>query len=98
MAQAQYIRDLYENEGLSLRKIAERTQHHFDTVRKYAYQDDWNQPATPTAPQREFLAMGDYIEIVDKWLEQDKKEPRKPLQKCLSVCKTSMGTPAATTA
>lgn len=77
MAQAQYIKDLYENEGLSLRQIAERTQHHFDTVRKYAYQDDWNQPTTPTAPQREFLAMGDYTKIVDGWLEQDEREPRK---------------------
>jgi len=77
MPQAQYIKDLYENEGLSLREISERTQHHFSTVQKYAYQDDWNQPAVPACPKRAFLAMGDYIPVVDEWLEQDEKEPRK---------------------
>lgn len=85
MPQAQYIKDLYENEGLSLREIAERTQHHFSTVQKYAYQDDWNQPTDPACPKREFLAMGDYIPVVDEWLEQDEKEPRKQRHTIMKV-------------
>ena len=50
MPQAQYIKDLYENKGLSLREISERTQHHFGTVQKYAYLDNWNQPTVPAYP------------------------------------------------
>ena len=37
MAQQQYIKDLYENEEVSLREIARRTKVSFQTVQKYAY-------------------------------------------------------------
>ena len=37
MAQIDYIKDLYENEDLSLREISRRTGHSFQTVQKYAY-------------------------------------------------------------
>jgi len=77
MAQKEYIKDLYENEGKSLREIAKQTNHHFNTVRKYAYQTNWNQSGEPKSRQREFRVMREYIPIVDKWLEQDEKEPRK---------------------
>lgn len=87
MPQVEYIKDLYENEGLSLRQIAERTQHHFDTVKKYAYQDNWNQPAGPPTSNREFVAMRKYIPVVDKWLEQDEKEPRKQRHTIMKVFK-----------
>lgn len=37
--QIQYIKDLFENEDLSLREISCRTSHSFNTVKKYAYQE-----------------------------------------------------------
>ncbi len=37
MAQIKYIKNLYKNEGLSLREVSQRTGHSFETVRKYAY-------------------------------------------------------------
>ena len=40
MAQIHYIKDLYENQNLSLREIARRTHHSFATVQKYAYKED----------------------------------------------------------
>jgi len=77
MAQVGYIKDLYENEDMSLREIARQTKHHFATVQKYAYQANWNQPGEPSTRQRDFPVMREYIPTVDKWLEQDEKEPRK---------------------
>jgi len=42
MAQVNNIKDLYENEDLSLREISRQTGHSFKTVQKYAYQLDWS--------------------------------------------------------
>jgi transposase len=75
MAKREYIIDLYENEEMSLRAIAEETGHHFNTVKKYATQTNWNQEEK-AGRRREFVAMKDYTEIVDRWLEADQKEPR----------------------
>jgi transposase len=76
MPQVEYIRDLYENEGLSLREIARQTKKDFRTVQKYAYQNDWNPPVKLTEPNA-YPVMGDHIPIVNGWLEQDEREPRK---------------------
>ena len=43
MAQQEYIKDLYENEEVSLREIARRTKLSFQTVQKYAYKEDWSE-------------------------------------------------------
>jgi len=77
MPQVEYIKDLYENEDKSLRAIARKTGHHFNTVRKYANQTDFNQSGEPRAGSKKFQAVADYIPTIDKWLEQDEKEPRK---------------------
>ena len=42
MTQIDYIKDLYENEDLSLREISRQTVHSFQTVQKYAYQENWS--------------------------------------------------------
>ena len=47
MAQIQYIKDLYENEEASLREICRITGHSFETVRKYAYQENWSEDNLP---------------------------------------------------
>jgi transposase len=77
MAEVEYIKDLYENEGLSLRKIARRMKKDFRTVQKYAYQNNWNPPVKLRLTPEAFPVMGEYIPIVNEWLEQDEREPRK---------------------
>jgi transposase len=77
MPQVEYIRDLYENEGLSLREIAKRTHTDFRTVKKYAYQNDWNPPMKLKTEPEAFPIMGAYIPVVNEWLAQDEREPRK---------------------
>ncbi|GHU36753.1 hypothetical protein FACS1894105_07790 [Clostridia bacterium] len=42
-----YLSNLSEYEGLSLRKIAERSGHHFNTVKKYVSREDWNDADKP---------------------------------------------------
>jgi transposase len=77
MAQIEYIRDLYENEGLSLREIARRTNKDFRTVQKYAYRDDWNPPVKPKMDPEDYPVLGEHIPTINEWLEQDEREPRK---------------------
>jgi transposase len=77
MPEAEYIRDLYEKEGLSLRAIALRTHKDFRTVQKYAYRDNWNPPAEPKMQAENYPVLGEYISTINEWLEQDEREPRK---------------------
>ena len=37
-----YLGNLDQYEGMSLREIAEKTGHHFNTVKKYVDKEDWN--------------------------------------------------------
>jgi transposase len=77
MTQVEYIKDLYEIEGLSLREIARRTRKDFRTVKKYAYQNDWNPPVKLRTEPEAYPVMGEYIPTVNEWLELDEREPRK---------------------
>lgn len=77
MPQIKYIKDLYENEGLSLREIAKRTNTDFRTVQKYAYRDNWNPPVEPNMQPEAYPVLGEYIPTINEWLEQDEREPRK---------------------
>ena len=77
MTQIEYIKDLYENEGLSLREIARRTNKDFRTVQKYAYRNNWNPPVNPKMEPHQYPVLGEYIPIINEWLEQDEREPRK---------------------
>ena len=77
MAQIQYIKDLFENEDLSLRKISRRTNHSFNTVKKYAYQENWGEGELPNLEPESYPVLGDFIPIIDEWLEADRKVPRK---------------------
>jgi len=77
MNQQETIRLLYESEGKSLREISKITQHDFRTVRKYALQEDWRPPKADALRPENFKVLGPYIPIIDGWLEEDKKAPRK---------------------
>ena len=77
MAQVNYIKDLYENEEVSLREIARRTNHSFQTVQKYAYQQDWSEDNLPDLEPKSYPVLKDFIPTIDEWLEADRKIPRK---------------------
>ena len=77
MAQIHYIKDLYENEDLSLREIARRTEHSFATVQKYAYQEDWSGDTLPNVAPEDYPILGAYIPYINEWMEADRKVPRK---------------------
>ena len=77
MAQIKCIKDLYENEEASLREICRITGHSFETVRKYAYQENWSEDNLPDIEPQSYPVLQDFIPIIDKWLEEDRKAPRK---------------------
>ena len=77
MAQIDYIKDLYENEDLSLRKIPRRTGHSFQTVQKYAYQENWSAEQLPNLEAENYPNLEKYIPSIDEWMELDRKLPRK---------------------
>ncbi len=45
------------------------------TTKKYADQDDWNEPITKRAGRRPIL--GPYVDIIDTWLLEDEQLTRK---------------------
>ena len=75
MAQINHIKDLYENEDLSLREISRKTGHSFKTVQKYAYQSDWSEDNLPNTEPQGYPVLGDFIPVIDEWLEDDRKIP-----------------------
>ena len=46
-AQKQHIKHLYENEEKSLREIARIMELSFQTVKKHAYEENWNKEGLP---------------------------------------------------
>lgn len=77
MAQIEYIKHLYEQEGKSLREIAKIVGKDFRTVQKYAYEDNWSPPVEPNMEPESYPMLGPYLGDIDEWLEQDAREPRK---------------------
>ena len=77
MTQVQYIKHLYENEEESLRGIARRTNLSFQTVKKYACLEDWNERDKKIGEPERYPVLGGYIQWVDQWMEEDKRAPRK---------------------
>jgi len=77
MPQVEYIKDLYENEGKSLREIARITEKDFRTVQKYAYRNNWSPPLEAELNPEDFPVLGSYIPVISEWLEHDGREPRK---------------------
>ena len=70
-----YLTNLREYEGLSLRKISERTGYHFDTVKKYVEKEDWNKEYKP---RKQRVSLLDPLKpIIDEWIKEDLKRKRK---------------------
>lgn len=75
MPQQHYIRFLREAEGCSVRDIARQMGIHWRTAKKYPDQSDWNESMGKRKSRS--TVMGPYMEIVDRWLEEDRLLPRK---------------------
>lgn len=77
MTQTQCIKHLYENEDKSLREIARIMELSFQTVKKYAYQSNWNVAHLPNTAPANHPILGQYIATIDAWLTEDMGQPRK---------------------
>ena len=77
MAEKEYIKHLYENEGKSLREIAKIVKKDFRTAQKYAQCNDWRPPDFLSVESARFPVLGPFISIIDGWLTNDMREPRK---------------------
>jgi len=70
-----YLSNLSQFEDLSLREIAKRSGHHFNTVKKYVDRESWNDSYDPRKERRSLL---DPLKpVIDEWLKEDFKRNRK---------------------
>lgn len=69
------IKQLYEIEGKNLLEISKETGFNYRTVRKYAYQEDWNEKEN--CREKNPSKLEKYIPTINEWLEKDRKVPRK---------------------
>lgn len=76
MAEQKYIKQMYEN-GVSKSEIQRRTKLNYRTVCKYADKENWNDEKQPDLAPENYPILGAFIHIIDKWLEDDTKVPRK---------------------
>ena len=75
MGQKEYITNLREYEGLSLREISRRTGFHYKTVKKYVEGENWNEEIRP---RKERASKLDELKpVINEWLENDLKMPGK---------------------
>lgn len=70
-----YIGNLEQYEGMSLRGIAKKTGHHFNTVKKYVDKTDWNAEYKARKVQRSRL--DPLKKVIDEWIAEDMKRGRK---------------------
>jgi len=75
MEKQNYLSNLSKFEGMSLRAIAKRSGHHFNTVKKYIDREDWNKEYKPRTERPSLL---DPLKpTIDSWLIEDMKRSRK---------------------
>lgn len=84
MDDIKYIKRMFENEGVSIREIIRRTGYHYETVKKYLEMDDFNEPHYP--PKDVPSLLDPLKPVIDKWLENDLKAPRKQRHTAKRVC------------
>ena len=71
------IRDCYYNRHMKIHEIADLMKHDVKTIRKYLDQVDFNPPAAQPGEKNICPKLDPYKEIIDGWLEDDKRMPRK---------------------
>lgn len=78
MDQVHTIRELYYNQGLNMAEVAAKVGCNWKTVRKYIDQEDFSLPKP--VPESEVVhesKLDPYKAMIDQWLTDDKKAPRK---------------------
>lgn len=77
MDQIHRIRDLYYGQDKSLSEIAKMENLDWRTVRKYVDMEDFSE--APPSPDEEISSskLDPFKPIIDKWLAEDRKAPRK---------------------
>ena len=75
MSQINYIKRLRDKEGKTITDIAEKLEISWRTAKKYA-DGDVNTEDRPKG-KRTRPVMGPYTEVVDAWLAEDRKAPKK---------------------
>ena len=74
VGQYEYIRTAHRVYGKGIRQIAKETGHSRNTVRK-ALRGQYN--GYGKRVKQPYRVLGPYVEIIDKWLEEDKGRPKK---------------------
>lgn len=77
MDQIHRIRDLYFGQDMSLTEIARIENLDWRTVRKYVDKEDFNEDPPKPDDERHSSKLDPFKPIIDKWLEDDRKAPRK---------------------
>ena len=75
MEKQNYLTNLSQFEGLSLREISKRSGHHFNTVKKYVDKEDWNKGYKPRKERPSLLEP--LKTTIDEWILEDLKRKRK---------------------
>jgi len=70
-----YLSNLSQFDGMSLREIAKRSGHHFNTVKKYVDREDWNEAYKPRKERAS--ALDPLMPVIDRWIVEDLKRSRK---------------------
>ena len=78
MDQIHRIRELFYLQGKNISEIATQLSLDWKTVRKYIDEDDFNPPAPKPAYDQSFCPkLNPFKPMIDSWLEEDLKAPRK---------------------
>ena len=70
------IRDMFYRQGMNISDIASVTGLNWKTVRKYVDMEDFNTPPPKSEVPRE-SKLDPYKPLIDSWLAEDQKAPRK---------------------
>jgi transposase len=73
--QIDYIKHLRENEGCSISEIADRLKINWRTAKKYA--DEEVEIQNKETQEREKPVMGPYLNLIEAWLQEDQRMPKK---------------------
>ena len=85
MSQINYIKRLREKEGCSISEIAKRLKINWRTAKKYA--DGEVEVQKLAKQQREKPVMGPYLSLIEAWLEEDLRMPKKQRRTAKAIYK-----------
>jgi len=74
MDQYEYVRIAYRVYGKNISEISRETGHSRNTVKKAIREESWGYKERKHQP---FPVLEPYLKIIDDWLKNDKKEPKK---------------------